>query len=167
VAKELAALGAKNMLAVKHAWTAETIELLKSRLEAGLSCREIAHEFGVTRNSIIGKISRLKLSRPMPPNRTLSSRRAGPKFRRRTQILMLLNAKQQLPTEETLIHSEHHCSLFDLTPAKCRWPINNLGTEDFLFCGNRPVEGLPYCARHTRIAYRQSGRQQNGLPWCD
>jgi len=36
---------------------------LKSRFEAGLTCREIAADIGVTRNAVIGKLARLNLSR--------------------------------------------------------------------------------------------------------
>ena len=51
------------MLTNEPTWTAERVELLKSRFEAGLSCREIAGEIGVSRNAVIGKLSRLKIGR--------------------------------------------------------------------------------------------------------
>src|SRR5512142_1432660 len=44
-------------------WTDERIELLKQHFEAGLSCREIAADIGVSRNAVIGKLSRLNLTR--------------------------------------------------------------------------------------------------------
>lgn len=44
-------------------WTDERIELLKRHFEAGLSCREIAADIGVSRNAVIGKLSRLNLTR--------------------------------------------------------------------------------------------------------
>ncbi len=44
-------------------WTNERLELLKSGFEAGLSCREIAAHIGVSRNAVIGKISRMNLTR--------------------------------------------------------------------------------------------------------
>ena len=44
-------------------WTTERVELLKSYFEAGLSCREIAASIGVSRNAVIGKLSRLNLTR--------------------------------------------------------------------------------------------------------
>ena len=46
------------------------------------------------------------------------------------------------------------CTLLELSQGKCRWPISNPGAEDFCFCGNEPVKGLPYCLGHARIAYR-------------
>src|SRR3954447_9024344 len=44
-------------------WTDERLELLKRHFEAGLSCREIAADIGVSRNAVIGKLSRLNLTR--------------------------------------------------------------------------------------------------------
>ena len=44
-------------------WTDERIELLKTSFAAGLTCREIAGEIGVSRNAVIGKLSRLNLTR--------------------------------------------------------------------------------------------------------
>ncbi|MGC2085904.1 MAG: GcrA family cell cycle regulator, partial [Bradyrhizobium sp.] len=44
-------------------WTTERIQQLKLHFEAGLTCREIAAQLGVSRNAVIGKISRLALVR--------------------------------------------------------------------------------------------------------
>ena len=51
------------MFANLPTWTAERVEQLKAHFAAGLSCREIAVEIGVTRNAVIGKLSRLGLTR--------------------------------------------------------------------------------------------------------
>jgi GcrA cell cycle regulator len=67
---------------------------------------------------------------------------------------MALHAKPQPPAEEVIMHNGHRCSLLELSQKKCRWPIGNPGAADFWFCGNMPVEGLPYCAGHARIAYQ-------------
>ena len=56
------------------------------------------------------------------------------------------------------IHNGHCCSLFELNRETCRWPINTPGEADFCFCGNPPIEGLPYCAGHSRLAYRIGSR---------
>jgi GcrA cell cycle regulator len=50
--------------------------------------------------------------------------------------------------------------LLELSEERCRWPISTPGAEDFCFCGNTPLEGLPYCAGHTRLAYRPGSRQR-------
>jgi GcrA cell cycle regulator len=146
------------MLDPQPTWTNERIELLKSSFDAGLTCREIADRIGVSRNAVIGKISRLQLKR----ERAL----AGPRRkeivrtprRRATAIRLRRPFLRSLEIEEAPIHNGHTCSLFELSAATCRWPISTPGEEDFCFCGNTPLEGLPYCPGHSRLAYRVNAR---------
>lgn len=154
------------MLANEPTWTAERVELLKSRFEAGLSCREIAGDIGVSRNAVIGKLSRLNLTREKSGDAPRAARKAAAKGRRpRTaprlqyQMLLALYAEPR-PAADEPIHNEHCCSLLELSEERCRWPISTPGAEDFCFCGNTPLEGLPYCAGHTRLAYRPGSRQR-------
>ena len=44
-------------------WTDERLELLKSGFAAGLTCRQIADDIGVSRNAVIGKLNRLNDAR--------------------------------------------------------------------------------------------------------
>ena len=148
-------------------WTAERIELLKSCFAAGLSCREIANDIGVSRNAVIGKLSRLNLTREKSGDARRPPRKAAAKGQRsravpRLQYLMLraLYAEPEPAAADEPIHNGHTCSLLELSEEKCRWPISTPGAEDFCFCGNTPVEGLPYCAGHTRLAYRPGSRQR-------
>jgi GcrA cell cycle regulator len=151
------------MAATAPTWTTERIELLKTHFEAGLSCREIANEIGVSRNAVIGKLSRLNLTR----DKKIEVRRDGPKRSRprsvpRLQYRMLRQLFAEVPPAEDdqTIHSEQHCSLLELSEERCRWPISNPGEKDFCFCGNRPLDGLPYCAGHSRLAYQPGSRQR-------
>jgi GcrA cell cycle regulator len=154
------------MSAGKSAWTAERVELLKSHFEAGFSCSEIAREIGVSRNAVIGKIFRLKLSRPPNARARSSPRERGPSIQRprilfgQRRILMALYANPPTPVEDAAIDHGQRCSLLELSREKCRWPISNPGAADFWFCGNEPVKGLPYCAGHARIAYQPAPRQR-------
>jgi GcrA cell cycle regulator len=151
------------MPANEPTWTTERIELLKSHFAAGLSCREIAGEIGVSRNAVIGKLSRLSLTR----EKKLVVRRDPAKKPRsksvpRLQYRLLRKLFADAPSEEIdhAIHSEQHCSLLELSEERCRWPINTPGEKDFCFCGNPPLGGLPYCAGHTRLAYQPGSRQR-------
>jgi GcrA cell cycle regulator len=141
-------------------WTDERLELLKSGFAAGLSCREIAATIGVSRNAVIGKISRLNLKRDKDrmvrtarPERTSEARpRGAPRLR---QILLkAYSAERQATRPDEPIHNGHTCSLLELGNDTCRWPISTPGADDFCFCGNPPLGGLPYCAGHSRLAYR-------------
>jgi GcrA cell cycle regulator len=155
------------MLANEPTWTAERVELLKLRFEAGLSCREIAVDIGVSRNAVIGKLSRLNLTRgrggdgPRPPRKDAAKgQRPRTMPRVQYQLLQTLYAEPEPVLGEEPIQSGPGCSLLELSAEKCRWPISTPGAEDFCFCGNMPVEGLPYCAGHTRLAYRPGSRQR-------
>jgi GcrA cell cycle regulator len=156
-------------------WTAERVELLKLRFAAGLSCREIAADIGVSRNAVIGKLSRLNLTREKggdarraarkdaaKGDRPRTAARTGPRTgpRLRHQMLLTLYAEPQPAADDEPIHNGHCCTLFELSEERCRWPISTPGAADFRFCGNAPVEGLPYCPGHTRLAYRLGSRQR-------
>jgi GcrA cell cycle regulator len=152
------------MLAITPTWTAERVELLKSRFEAGLTCREIADDIGVSRNAVIGKLARLNLSRAEGVSEGFSERREIPKARppkseRQSQRQILKALRPEPAAEEAPICSEHRCSLLELSEEKCRWPISDLGPSDFWFCGNKPLKGFPYCAGHARIAYHPTSRR--------
>src|ERR1700758_1049889 len=101
-------------------WTDERLELLKSGFAAGLSCREIAATIGVSRNAVIGKISRLNLKRDTDrmvrrgsPERTSEARpRGAPRLR---QILLrAYPAQAEAALVDEPIHNGHTCSLFEL-----------------------------------------------------
>jgi GcrA cell cycle regulator len=141
-------------------WTTERLELLKSHFEAGLSCREIAISIGVSRNAVIGKLSRLNLTRgeanAEPRLRTTRKERASRSVPH-LQYQMLRAVYEGEPPVAP-IASEHRCSLLELSNERCRWPISTPGAEDFCFCGNMPLDGMPYCSGHTRLAYRSGSR---------
>jgi GcrA cell cycle regulator len=153
-------------------WSLERIELLKRCFDAGLSCSQIAREIGVTRNAVIGKMNRLGLSPPKdvigrqlertcaarPPrpktSRTWRPKRPRPNIFARHEMLIGAFPGPQPRAEDVTIYNGRGCTLLELSQGKCRWPISNPGAEDFCFCGNEPVKGLPYCLGHARIAYR-------------
>ena len=163
-----------NMSGNCTSWSSERIELLKRCFHAGLSCSQIAREIGVTRNAVIGKMNRLGLSRPKDViGRQLERRRAARPARPKTprtwrpkrprlnifaqhQMLMAAFPKPQPRAEDIPIYNGRGCTLLELSQMRCR-----PGVEDFCFCGNEPVKGLPYCLGHARIAYRSVGRQRS------
>jgi GcrA cell cycle regulator len=151
------------MPSIIQTWTTDRIEALKIHFAAGLSCREIAAEIGVSRNAVIGKISRLSLSRDKDVMRVTKKEAAGVKrprgAQRLRQILLKSFPSEAEPAiEDESIHNGHTCSLFELSNETCRWPISTPGQADFCFCGNTPIEGMPYCPGHSRLAYRVSAR---------
>ena len=140
----------------RSTWTTERVALLKSFATAGLSCAQIANEIGVSRNAVIGKINRLGLSRGRSAAAPRTSVGAP---MRRPQVLtqrLALKALFALEPVADIVVSTEPCSLLNLAPRKCRWPITAVGTAEFSFCGNITTDGMSYCAGHARIAYRLS-----------
>jgi len=152
------------MLTNVPTWTSDRVELLKNHFEAGLTCREIAASIGVSRNAVIGKLARLELTRGPPrakprPDKTARERSRKSVPRLQYQILQAVYENAQ-PLQEEPIASDYRCSLLELSNERCRWPISTPGAEDFCFCGNTPVNGMPYCSGHHRLAYRPGSRQR-------
>ncbi|WP_354229849.1 GcrA family cell cycle regulator [Bradyrhizobium sp. F1.4.3] len=146
-------------------WTNERIELLKQHFEAGLSCREIAADIGVSRNAVIGKLSRLNLTRGRSADERRLQDKAyaparAPKAVPRLQFEMLatIYGEADAPVVTGPIDDANRCSLMDLSKNRCRWPISTPGADDFCFCGNAAPDGQPYCAGHSRLAYRPNSR---------
>ena len=84
------------MSALPPTWTPHRIEELKRLHEAGYTCSQIAREIDVTRNAVIGKVSRLGLTRPPGETPPRGRPPASPHPRtRRTQhrIFNLLRAR--------------------------------------------------------------------------
>ena len=143
-------------------WTDERIELLKRHFEAGLSCREIAADIGVSRNAVIGKLSRLNLTRGRTgderkiQDRGLARAKAVPRLQ--FEMLATIYGDTDAPVVTGPIDEANRCSLLELSENRCRWPISTPGAEDFCFCGNSAPDGQPYCAGHSRLAYRPNSR---------
>jgi len=133
-------------------WTEPRVEKLKQLLSDGLSSSQIADELGgVSRNSVIGKIHRLKLDRP---TKEYSQQTPKQNFNRWVKK-PAEPACDIIPFVETIftIPNDNNCSLLELTNSKCKWPIGDPRNADFCFCGNRPFGNLPYCGPHAQLAY--------------
>ncbi|MDE2379425.1 GcrA family cell cycle regulator [Bradyrhizobium sp.] len=147
-------------------WTDDRIERLKTHFEAGLSCREIAADIGVSRNAVIGKLSRLNLTRGRPPGEDRrAERKRGEAARGRKavprlqyELLAAIYGEAPVPLLDEPIDETNRCSLLELGANRCRWPISSPGADDFCFCGNASPDGQPYCAGHSRLAYRPNSR---------
>jgi GcrA cell cycle regulator len=114
---------------------------------------------------VIGKISRLNLIRDKDvmrtPRKEGTSGTRPPRGARRLRQILLRSFPQEAEApiaEDAPIHNGHTCSLFELSKETCRWPISTPGHDDFCFCGNTPLEGMPYCPGHSRLAYRVNAR---------
>lgn len=139
-------------------WDEPRIEELRRLYALGMSCSLIAAELGggISRNAVIGKVSRLKMPlrgsgtrQPIEMDRTRKPTQASARIRvpaqpRKVQI----NAAQR----ETLRCVEvipRNISLIDLEPNDCRYPY---GDGPFLFCGQPTGANVSYCMPHLALS---------------
>jgi GcrA cell cycle regulator len=126
-------------------WTDERVALLKQLWGEGKTAAEIAKELGegVTRNAVIGKAHRLKLSNRVSP------------------IQQNDNVKQEeapKKPEPVKVKPKGGVKLADLKERMCRWPVGDPKEADFHFCGCQVTPGLPYCAEHAKTAYQAASK---------
>lgn len=150
-------------------WTEERVALLKQLWGEGKTAAEIAKSLGnITRNAVIGKAHRLKLSgraSPLPANGSERVTLSTPRPTNRAPRPSNTNAERALPIASPIIAPVFEpyvegkgIKLVELKESTCRWPLGDPKDENFRFCGCKTVEGLPYCDHHVRIAYQASSR---------
>ena len=160
-------------------WTEQKIQMLKDMWGNGYSASEIAKRLGgMTRNAVIGKAHRLKLSsRPSPIRRDDESSVGtvpGTLTVKSTRKRVMLRPLPPVPMPTTVKSSTSREAFRSLESVKrvegiavtkagdrhCRWPVGDPRSPDFRFCGCTAHEGLPYCVDHARVAYQNIGRRQ-------
>lgn len=151
-------------------WTDERINQLRAMFADKHSASEIAASFGLTRNAICGKLSRLGLTRGMArahPNPTIEKPRRIPKHEATGapvgslafKVINAIKRKQKLAETPASDPEPFVCgtadveplniSLGQLTETTCRYPSPK---PPFTYCGQSIHKG-PYCAQHHRLCY--------------
>ena len=147
-------------------WTEDRVSLLKKLWGDGHTAAEIAKQLGgVTRNAVIGKAHRLKLSNrvsPIQQNKKPANKNTQRKVVEKEKITTSATPKSTTPTTSALKSPspENLYSLTELQPRMCRWPSGDPREEDFGFCGERTISGIPYCAEHAKVAYQAATRNR-------
>ena len=149
-------------------WTDERVSLLKKLWGEGRTAAEIAKELGegVTRNAVIGKAHRLKLSgrvSPIQQNKKPVAKTTERKSEKVTKAIHVVKspAVPSEPAPKPLSREDQDLfSLMDLQPRMCRWPVGDPQDETFGFCGSDCIMGLPYCSEHAKQAYQATTRNR-------
>jgi GcrA cell cycle regulator len=170
-------------------WTEQKIQMLKD-MWGNHSASEIAeHIGGLTRNAVIGKAHRLKLSVQKAGEAGASGMpratggMSGIKSSRKRVMLRPLPvvptqqapvAMRVVPTAKDIFRSlegiggvkrSEGVAVTKVGERHCRWPVGDPRSPDFRFCGCTAHEGLPYCVDHARVAYQNVGkRTRNNAP---
>jgi GcrA cell cycle regulator len=157
-------------------WTDERVEMLKKLWADGLSASQIAGQLGgVSRNAVIGKVHRLKLSSrgratSSQPRQKKTVHAGGAKSGGRTMVTRTVSigatalqaqfdaepvARQMLrPVENVVVPISRRLKLVELSEHTCKWPNGDPLSEEFHFCGNDSAETGPYCTYHARVAFQ-------------
>lgn len=160
-------------------WTALRIESLRQGWVSGMSANQIADAIGVTRNAVIGKLTRIgllgtrekdakaRLERALKKNRASVAqkinrprRRAPRPVKNRTRLRPIV--PRELPAEA--IPFAQRRSLVELKNCHCRWPYGDPCSGDFFFCGAPEADldgGHPYCQFHAVRAFTECVLPQN------
>jgi GcrA cell cycle regulator len=163
-------------------WTDERVEMLRKLWSEGLSASQIAAQLGgVSRNAVIGKVHRLKLTgrgrataapaRQKKPQAVAA--RAAPRPPRApvattigaTALRIDYDAEPVArhyvrQAEDVVVPISRRLGLIQLTERTCKWPNGDPLSEEFSFCGNESGETGPYCTYHARLAYQPASERR-------
>ncbi len=169
-------------------WTDERVELLTKLWCEGKTAKEIAGVLGdgVTRNAVIGKAHRLKLSgrvSPIQQNKSPKQKGLEDKAKRIGKLIdakrvskavlkkKVLSQNTQAKPEKVSRHEMSEIAdktfgagvnLIDLKDSMCKWPLGDPQESGFHFCGADKDGGQssPYCEGHAKAAYNINVRSR-------
>ena len=136
-------------------WTDERVALLKKLWGDGRTAAEIAKALGTgfTRNAVIGKAHRLKLSSRVSPI-SAPAPKVKPANTQKSAIVPRPRPVMAAPVKIDV----KGIKMIDLKERMCRWPLGDPKDPEFNFCGCNTVPGMPYCVDHARMAYQATKR---------
>ena len=145
-------------------WTKEKCDFLKDNWGKS-TARELAEQMGpgFTRNSIIGKASRLGLSakiktRTATSNENFENSLAHKKVklkRGRNRFKSLIIEKDFEP--------ENPKQLEELTDNDCKYPIGHPNEKNFYFCGRSALKDFSYCKLHLLYSYQSKNKKEEPI----
>ena len=143
-------------------WTEENVEFLKKNW-GSFTARELAEKMGpgFTRNSIIGKASRLGLSAKIKTRSTSINQNLN-KFENNK---ITKNKKSRRSRFQSLIiekdfEPENPKQLEELDEQSCKWPMGHPDEKSFYFCGRTSLKDFSYCKLHLIYAYQPKGKKE-------
>ncbi len=126
---------------------------LRDLFGKGLSFGQIAGVLGMTRNAVIGRISRLHFPGRKPSGNKIPRK---PKIRSAGGIVKVRTwtPAVEVPPTPTTAGAFLGVALVDLIASDCRYPEGE--ASHIRFCGQPALENSPYCVAHTKLCYVRS-----------
>lgn len=158
-------------------WTNDRIDLLMKLWGEGKTAAEIAKSLGgVTRNAVIGKAHRLKLSGRIANAQdeeaaaaTQKSSKSKSKSESKSSLSRRVAPHHASDIAAAVIEVElledDYCAgegiqLVELKEGLCRWPIGDPKEAGFKFCGAKAQSGMIYCTHHCHVAYQAPAKNK-------
>ena len=151
-------------------WTEKTVAHLRTLWAEGHSTAEIGRHMGTSKNAIIGKAHRLRLTPRLSPIRGAGTGTprtpAVPRVRGPSLPPLPAAVASSAPSPKPLpapsparpsapAPEPQPTTVFKPLANRnpCCWPFGEPGTREYRTCDGPSVPGKPYCAEHASVAY--------------
>ena len=143
-------------------WTEEKVNKLKELWGKGNTASQIATIIGgISRNAVIGKAHRLKLSSGFikktriksADNSNFVEKNSIQKRSRKVKFRSLLLDKNFEPAK--------NLSLEQLTEHTCKYMEGHPNETNSSFCGRKTVEKFSYCPLHLIVVFQPKGKKED------
>ncbi len=65
---------------------------------------------------------------------------------------------------DNVVPMSQRLTLLELNEATCHWPVGDPAISYFYGSGGKALAGLPYCAPHSRVAYKPASDRRRPAP---
>ena len=119
---------------------------------------------GFTRNSIIGKASRLGLSAKIKTRTVVSNKNFNDNFdNKNSKLRKTRRSKFKSLIIEKDFEPENPKQLEELTDNDCKYPIGHPNEKNFYFCGRTSLKDFSYCKLHILYSYQSKNKKDEPL----
>ena len=135
----------------KHeVWTPELLERVLAMWVEGHSAGDIGKVVGLTRNQVIGKITRTTPRRDCAPRKPRAPRAPRPRLKTPSLPALVKGSIALIPFHQPKPPDPNRppAPLLDMLPDGCRFPVSPHNARVHVFCNQPQLETSSYCGPH-------------------